>query len=115
MASTTHSATPATLHDLRFIPARVPGTVASSLREQAAWRFGDEVRFDASEHWFRCAFDSEPAEPGEEIILRIGGIATIAAVWLNDVEILQSDSMFSSHQVDAVSYTHLPLPTIYSV
>ncbi len=100
MASTANPATPATLHGLRFIPARVPGTVASNLREQGAWRMGDEVRFDASEHWFRCAFDSEPPEPGEEIILRLGGIATIAGVWLNGEEILKSDSMFAAHDVD---------------
>jgi beta-mannosidase len=100
MASTAEPALSANLSGLRFIPARVPGTVASALREQKAWHFGDRVRFDASEHWFRCRFDAAPAEPGEEIILRLSGIATVAEVWFNGEEILKSSSMFASHDVD---------------
>jgi len=100
MASTTAPESPATLSGLQFIPAQVPGTVASALREQKAWRFGDNVRFDASEYWFRCRFDAEPIAPGERVVLRIGGIATVAEVWLNGEEILKSSSMFASHEVD---------------
>src|ERR1700675_3805634 len=100
MASTVEPSTPTHLGALRFIPARVPGTVASALREQKAWHFGDCVRFDASEHWFRCRFEAFPAEPGEEIILRLGGIATVAEVWLNGEKILTRNSMFASHDVD---------------
>ena len=88
MASTTESLVPETVSGLRFTPAKLPGTVASALREQKVWRMGDRARFDASEHWFRCLFDAETADPGEEIILRIGGIATVAEVWLNDEKIL---------------------------
>ncbi len=100
MAYAGEPATPAMARTLPFTLARVPGTVASALREQAAWRMGDGVRFDASEYWFRCCFDSPPVEPGEEVGLRIGGIATIAEVWLNGEEILRSNSMFASHEVD---------------
>ncbi len=100
MASTIGPASPATLISLHFIPARVPGTVASVLREQQAWRIGDRAPFDASEHWFRCRFEGEPAEPGEEIVLTFGGIATIAEVWLNGEPILKSNSMFASHEVE---------------
>jgi len=100
MASTVDPATPTNLDGLRFTPAQVPGTVASALREQKAWHFGDGVRFDASEHWFRCRFDASRVEPGDEIILRLGGIATVAEVWLNGEKILTSSSMFASHDVD---------------
>jgi len=100
MASTPEPARLGNLSGLRFIPARVPGTVASALREQKAWHFGDGVRFDASEHWFRCRFEAAPAEPGEEIILSLGGIATVAEVWLNGEKILTSVSMFASHELD---------------
>jgi beta-mannosidase len=100
MASTAEPAMPGNLSGLRFIPNRVPGTVASALREQKAWHFGDGVRFDASEHWFRCRFEASRAEPGEEIILRLGGIATVAEVWLNGEKILTSSSMFASHELD---------------
>ena len=100
MASSTEPATPATLNGLRFIPAQVPGTVASALREHEAWRVGDRTHFDASEHWFRCRFAAEPAQPGEEIVLRFGGIATVGEVWLNDEPILKSNSMFASHEAE---------------
>ena len=84
----------------RFVPAHVPGTVASILREQNAWRMGDEARFDASDYSFRCRFGAGPAAPGEEIVLRIGGIATLACVTLNGETILESSSMFASHDVN---------------
>ena len=85
---------------LRFVPAQVPGTVASALRGRRLWRMGDGVTFDNREYWFRCRFDATLAEHGEEIVLRMGGIATIADVWLNGEAILHSDSMFATHQVE---------------
>src|SRR5579862_6225812 len=100
MASTGDPAIPTALSGLRFIPAQVPGTVASVLREKKAWRRGAGVHFDASEHWFRCRFDAVPIVPGEELVLRIGGIATVSEVWLNGEQILNSNSMFASHDVD---------------
>src|ERR1019366_8929950 len=100
VVSTAEPAAPATVAGLQFIPAQVPGTVASALRAQKAWRMGDRVRFDTAEHWFCCRFDAVPAEPGEEVILRLGGIATISEVWLNGEAILKSDSMFAAHEVD---------------
>ncbi len=100
VASTTEPLGPSMLGGLRFIPAQVPGTVASALRAQKAWRMGDRARFDASDHWFRCRFDAQPAASGEELMLRLGGIATVAEVWLNGEEILKSNSMFASHEVN---------------
>ena len=100
VASTDEPATLKTLGNLRFIPARVPGTVAAALRDEHAWRVGDGTRFDVSEHWFRCHFDAAPVEPGEELILQMGGIATIAEVWLNGEQILESSSMFACHDVE---------------
>jgi len=100
MASTLEGSTPGKANGLRFIPAKVPGTVASAMRDQKAWRMGEGVRFDEAEHWFRCRFEAEPADRAEEIVLRVGGIATVAEVWLNGEEILKSDSMFAAHEVD---------------
>lgn len=91
---------PDTLSRAAFIPAQVPGTVASALRERGLWRVGAGASFDASEHWFRCRFEAWPAETGEEIVLRFGGIATLSEVWLNGAPILTSDSMFAAHDVD---------------
>lgn len=100
MASTTDVRSPDRLGDLHFIPAQVPGTVASALRRRGAWHPGSGVSFDAAEHWFRCGFDGEPAGPDEEIVLELEGIATLSEVWLNGRHILQSSSMFASHRVD---------------
>lgn len=100
MLSTGVPQTPETIEPSLFAPARVPGTVASSLRERGLWRMGAGAGFDSSEHWFRCRFESSPAEFGEEIVLRFGGIATLAEVWLNGEKILTSDSMFSKHTAD---------------
>jgi len=83
-----------------FLPATVPGTIASVLRQQKAWRHGDGRRFDESPHWFRCRFEAEPAARGEEVVLRFGGLATLAEVRLNGEPILESASMFASHEVD---------------
>jgi len=103
MASSPEPADHASATALRFIPAKVPGTVASALRDQKSWRTGADIRFDAAEHWFRCRFHIDPVESGEKIILRIGGVATIAEVFLNGESILQSNSMFASHELDISS------------
>jgi beta-mannosidase len=85
---------------LRFVPAKVPGTAASTLRDHDLWQMGDGISFDASHHLFRCEFDAAPAGPDEEAVLRIGGIATLAEVWLNGQSILKSQSMFAAHEVN---------------
>jgi len=100
MASTSGPATPATLHSLRFIPARVPALLLRCFVNTRLGASGDRTPFDASEHWFRCRFAAEPAEPDEEIVLTFGGIATIAEVWLNGEPILNSNSMFASHEAE---------------
>jgi len=100
LASTVDPPSLAKPESLRFVPAKVPGTVASALRDHQAWRMGDGVRFDDTHHLFRCRFDAEPASAREEIGLRLGGIATLAEVWLNGDRILQSSSMFASHEVN---------------
>src|ERR1700724_2608481 len=100
MASQTGTVTPARLDDLQFLPAQVPGTAASVLREQGLWRRGDGSRFDASQYWFRYRFDALRCQDGEQVALRMGGIATIADVSLNGTEILKTNSMFADHEMD---------------
>jgi beta-mannosidase len=85
---------PDRVHALRFRPARVPGTVASALGP--ANRSG----LDMGEYWFCCEFAAEPPRPGEEVLLELGGIATISETWLNGRHILSSESMFASHRID---------------
>src|SRR6185437_16873914 len=58
------------------------------------------LTFVQDESVFRCVFDAEPVEQGEEAVLEFGGIATLSEVWLNGCKILESSSMFEPHRVD---------------
>ncbi|MGO9761027.1 MAG: glycoside hydrolase family 2 protein [Solirubrobacteraceae bacterium] len=87
------------LDSLSWIPARVPGTAAGALRDAALWRPDEPRDFDEDDWWFRTSFDAEPVAPGEEVSLRLDGIASVAEVFLNGERILESDSMFAAHTV----------------
>lgn len=91
---------PAAFDDLEWLPASVPGTAAAALRDAGRWRPGEEHDFDAGDWWFRTRFEAEPAEDGEEVLLRLGGIATVAEVYLDGALVLESDSMFAAHAID---------------
>ena len=74
-------------------PAPRPGR----WRDAGEWRPGEPHDFDQEEWWFRTSFDAEPATPGEEVVLCLDGIATVAEVYLNGERLLASDSMFAAH------------------
>jgi beta-mannosidase len=78
-----------------WLRAPVP-TAAAVVREH-----GLEPRdLDAEDWWFRTRFRAEAAEAGEEVVLRFGGIATVAEVSLNGEPLLESASMFVARDVD---------------
>ncbi|MDP9091633.1 MAG: glycosyl hydrolase [Actinomycetota bacterium] len=77
-----------------WLPATVPGTVAGALRAAGdpQWRTHD---YDASDWWLRCAFDAdEDVTSTREYALSIGGIATIADIWLNGEHCWHGENMF---------------------
>lgn len=80
----------------RWRPARVPGTAAGASDDQLE----GGVDFDADDWWFRTEFEAEPAAAGEEVVLVLGGLATVAEVYVNGRQVLESDSMFAAHEVD---------------
>lgn len=85
----------------QWLPATVPGTVASSLRALQQWSLESPPRaFDAEEWWFRCSFNASSRAPDERLILGFDGLATLAQVWLNGTVLCQSDNMFLAHEVD---------------
>jgi beta-mannosidase len=86
-----------------WYPARVPGTAAAALSQSGAWQPGEPHDFDAEDWWFRTSFDAEPAAPGEQVVLLLEGIATVAEVYLNGERVLDSDSMFAAHALDVGS------------
>ncbi len=79
------------------IPARVPGTVAGAYRDAGR---ALPAGVDDAEWSFRTHFEAAPARPGEEVVLRLDGIATIADVLLDGVTVATSESMFLGHIVD---------------
>lgn len=91
---------PPSLDLLPFVPATVPGTVASNLAAQNAWSWEHPSRFDAEQWCFRLHFTAEEVLPGEKTFLCLEGIATIASVWLNGTRVLDSESMFARHEID---------------
>jgi beta-mannosidase len=91
---------PATLEQLTWLPARVPGTAAAALRDAGQWRPGDERDLDSEDWWFRTSFGARPAAQDEQVVLELGGIATVAEVFLNGEEILASETMFAPHTID---------------
>jgi len=86
-----------------WMPASVPNTVASSLRELGKWSLAScPRRFDADDWWFRCHFDSPPdPQPDEQVVIGFDGLASVAEVWLNGASLLSSDNMFLAHEIRA--------------
>ncbi len=90
---------------LEWIAAQVPGTAASALRRAKTWDLDTPRNFDAEDWWFRCRFASTSSSSGANAtkVLKLGGLATIADVWLNGVHLLHSENMFVAHEVDATA------------
>jgi beta-mannosidase len=82
------------------MPATVPGTAAAALRDAGRWRPGEASDLDAEDWWFQTEFEATPGPEGEEVTLLLGGVATVAEVFLNCHRVLESDSMFHSHAID---------------
>jgi beta-mannosidase len=91
---------PPQLDRLAWLPAQVPGTAAGVLRSAGQWRAGDGRDFDRDDWCFRLRFELDPAAPGEQLLLVMEGLATVAEVELNGRRVLESESMFIAHEVD---------------
>jgi beta-mannosidase len=87
-------------HAGRWVPARVPGTVAGALQACRQWDLGAKRSFDAQDWWYRCRFDAAPPTSRCATFLELGGLATIADVWVNGTHALRSDNMFHRHALD---------------
>ncbi|XAS77950.1 hypothetical protein V3G39_07930 [Dermatophilaceae bacterium Sec6.4] len=78
-------------------PMAVPGTAAQAMVDA-----GDPSaltrNYDDVDWWFRCHFTG----PGEtqKFTLRLGGLATLADVWLDGEHLLHSENMFVANELD---------------
>ncbi|HEY7057422.1 MAG TPA: hypothetical protein VH458_12900 [Vicinamibacterales bacterium] len=77
-----------------LLPARAPGTAATALGSAG---LALERDLDGEDWWFRCRFDAAGPREGVERVLRLGGIATLADVWLNGEHLLSTENMYLSH------------------
>lgn len=89
-------ATPAGLPAGGWLPARVPGSVGQALATAGAGA-GD---LDASDWWLRTRVRLAPPAAGSRRVLVLGGLATIAEVFVAGRLVLESSSMFISHEID---------------
>jgi beta-mannosidase len=79
-----------------WVPARVPGTVAGALLDAGRYDPGNPVPLHDKDVWY--VLDLAVAGNGKRI-LRFEGLATIAEVYLDGDEIIQSRSMFQACEV----------------
>ena len=94
-----------------WLAAHVPGTVqqdllvAGCIPDPFIGRNEGEVQWVGEQDWlYRCTF-TMPQEFDEatHIALRCEGLDTFATVWLNGVQVLESDNMFVPRQVPIAS------------
>jgi beta-mannosidase len=78
-----------------FVPARVPGTVAGALADAGRYDPENPFPLHGKDAWYEAWFDAEPGR----YRLCLDGLATIAEVFLNDVEVLSSRNMFRKYSV----------------
>jgi beta-mannosidase len=77
-----------------WLAAVVPGTVAGALRDAGQWSLDDPAPLHDRDFWYRVSLEGN----GDQV-LRFGGLATIAEVYLDGTLILSSDNMYVSHEV----------------
>jgi beta-mannosidase len=81
---------------MSWLPATVPGTAAGAL--VAAGIDPERHDLDGEDWWFRCRFAGGPGR----FRLHIGGIATIADVFLNDAPIHHGENMFRAYLLEGL-------------
>lgn len=84
-----------------WLRAVVPGTVASALHEGEGMTHHHAVSIDVHDWWYRRRFTWE--RDSGRVSLALGGLATIADVWLNGVPVLHSENMFVHHVCDVTA------------
>ena len=81
-----------------WLLADVPGTAASTLRNHDRWDWDNHLDFDAYDWWWRGQVSSVGRDG--RWFLHLGGLATVADVWVNSQHVLTSESMWLSHDLE---------------
>jgi beta-mannosidase len=90
--------------DLTWLPLAGPLPVAAGLEAHGQFRLDDPrssaIDLDRDAWWYRCAIPRVDADPVSRAILRLGGLATLADVFVDGQHLLRSDNMFHAHRLD---------------
>ncbi|MEK7695016.1 MAG: glycoside hydrolase family 2 protein [Pseudomonadota bacterium] len=78
-----------------WLPAPVPGTVASALRAAGRWDEAAPPPLHQHDYWYKLRFQGDGRR-----LLRFNGLATLAEVWFNGTKVLTVRHMFTAHQVE---------------
>jgi beta-mannosidase len=78
-----------------WLAAQVPGTIAGALRAAGRLDATQPPALALDDHWYRVTLYGHGPQR-----LRLHGLATLAEVWLDGHKLLESDSMFISHDLD---------------
>ncbi|MBW0447382.1 glycosyl hydrolase 2 galactose-binding domain-containing protein [Paraburkholderia phenoliruptrix] len=78
-----------------WLAAQVPGTVASARRAAGLFDVTHPTPLAFDDHWYRLTLRGTGKRR-----LRMHGLATIAEVWVDGIQRLNSDSMFVAHSLD---------------
>jgi beta-mannosidase len=81
--------------DLGWLPAEVPGTVASALRRAKLWSLETPAALHDRDWWYRVEF----AANGPQSLV-FHGLATLADIWIDGLAVARSESMFVAQDVD---------------
>jgi beta-mannosidase len=82
---------------VEWVPATVPGTAAAALRTAGLFDAARPRPLHDCDVWYATEPDMDGA-----FTLRLGGLATLAEVWLDGARLLTSDNMFHAHEMDVV-------------
>nr|WP_027211442.1 hypothetical protein [Burkholderia sp. WSM2232] len=78
-----------------WLAAQVPGTVASARRAAGLFDVTHPTPLAFDDHWYRLTLHGTGRRR-----LRMHGLATLAEVWVDGIQRLNSDSMFVAHSLD---------------
>lgn len=75
-------------------------TAAAMLRALGQFSLeGASRRFDAEDWWFKAAIPAIEPATGDELVLRVDGIATIADVWIDGESFAPLEGMFRTREI----------------
>lgn len=77
-----------------WVEASVPGTSAGALAEAGRFDPDNPAPLHDQDIWYKCRFEADPGP----YVLKIAGLATVAEIYVNEIRVLETASMFRSYE-----------------